>query len=129
MFSIPHLLAGVRQLHHTLLATLLLDGTGLKAELLRRDPHQLLGGPVSLGQRVANPAAVPIQEFVCIRHGGLKREQENILDKKNKSAKAGLVCLFLKEQMASQVDKMVLFLLSFSGNSGALSSYPDFLAM
>lgn len=89
MLSVPHLLARVRQLHHTLLATLLLDGTGLKAELLRWDPHQLLGGPISLGQRVAHLAAVPVQELVCIRHGGLKREQENILDKKIRELKLG----------------------------------------
>lgn len=73
-----HLPARVRQLDHTLLSMLLLDGAGLEAKLLRGDPHQLLGGPVSLDQRVVRPTAVPVQELVCVRHGGFGTEQESI---------------------------------------------------
>lgn len=65
-----NLFARIRQLHHALLAMLLLDGTDLEAEPLGRNPHQLLGGPVGLGQGVAHPSSVPIQELVDVCHGG-----------------------------------------------------------
>lgn len=70
-----HLFPRVRQLHHTLISLLLLHRAGLEAQLLRGDPHQLLGGPVGLGQRVVHCAAVPIQELVCVRHDGFRVRQ------------------------------------------------------
>lgn len=76
-----HLLARVCQLHHTLVSMLLLDGACLKAKLLRRDPHQLLGSPISLGQRVVHPTAVPVQVQVCVSHGGFRTEQQSIKTK------------------------------------------------
>lgn len=60
---------------------LLLDGAGLEAQLLRGDPHQLLRGPVSLGQGVVHLIAVPIQELVCFHRGSFRTEHENILNR------------------------------------------------
>lgn len=73
-----HLSARIRQLDHALVPELLLHGARLEAQLLRRDPNQLLGGPIRLGQGVVDPTAVPVQELVGVRHDGCSRATEHI---------------------------------------------------
>jgi hypothetical protein len=69
-----HLLPILYQLYNGLFSHLLLEASWFKAILAGRHPYQLLGSPVSLGQRVIDEVFIHIEVLVCslLSHGDLR---------------------------------------------------------